>query len=333
MKHSFVIVSSMKIIAGAYPAAPRTQPWSKEAEQAFLTTLVDSPGAAVIGGLELPWQGHALHGQDEHWFLNRLPREWRHVVTMIPDTMITGGSDDAFGLASCDEAGRQRAVEHARELRDHLDTICQQEGRSFAAAVEVHSAPRHQDPGGGGTRSSGAALRQSMDELTSWDWSGARLIVEHCDAATEDGDAAKGFLPLADELTAVADAREERTTSVGIGLNWGRSVIEGRSRETAIAHVEDAGAAGLLDALVFSGVAAAEAGVWVDNHLPLAEQVPESLLRSDDMRNCLQTANKYGLPELIGVKMTCRPTSTDPDDRARDVLDSVAALSAALTGL
>lgn len=328
MEHGFVIVARVTIIAGAYPAAP--QPWSKDADHAFLTALVESPGSAAIGGLELPWQAGAFHAHDERWFLSHLPQEWRHVVTMIPDTMITSGSDRSFGLASSDEPGRQRAIEHARVLRDHLDTLCQHEGRQFAAAVEVHSAPAHRRPDGA-VGSSADALRRSLEELTSWDWNGVRLILEHCDAAAADGAAAKGFLPLADELSVVDELQKDGRTGVGVGLNWGRSVIEGRSRATAIAHIEHAGAAGHLDALVFSGVAAPENGMpWLDNHLPSAEQVPESLLTADDMRQCLQTAIKYGRPELIGVKMTCRPTSTEPVDRARDVLESVAALDAAL---
>jgi hypothetical protein len=84
-------------------------------------------------------------------------------------------------------------------------------------AVELHSAPTR---GPAGVSSSVASFRVSLGELSGWDWHGAALVVEHCDAWNADHAPAKGFLSLQDELAAIEGM------PVGISINWARSVRE-----------------------------------------------------------------------------------------------------------
>ena len=45
---------------------------------------------------------------------------------------------------------------------------------------------------------------ESLCEICSWDWNGAKLVIEHCDSYTEmNKEPQKGFLQLADELKVI----------------------------------------------------------------------------------------------------------------------------------
>ena len=61
-----------------------------------------------------------------------------------------------------------------------------------------------------------------------WDWSGATLVVEHCDKYIPEQNPEKGFLSLESEIDIVAEV------GIGIHLNWGRSVVKGRCAQAAI---------------------------------------------------------------------------------------------------
>ena len=145
-------------------------------------------------------------------------------------------------------------------------------------AVEIHSAPNTTK----GTPSSAEAFARSLGELLSWDWQGARLVVEHCDAPGPLGPPAKGFLPLDGDIAAVraanaaalsakkAESKDDASESsdggggkdgrvrgregpVGLCINWARSVLETRDPATALQHVVQAADAGVLAGVMFSG--------------------------------------------------------------------------------
>lgn len=316
----------MILIAGAYPAAPRRPLFDDDAsyeraDDAFTGALVEQAQAAGVAGLELAWQDGALHPR-ESTHLAALPATWQHVVTAIPDTMITWRTSPQFGLASTDENGRIAAVQRLANLREHIEVL--RAAGTSVAAVLVHSAPRVSDVDAGTT-----ALAASLRELGEWDWCGAELLVEHCDSGATGHQSAKGFLPLDSELAALDRAAGLRTP-VGALVNWGRSVIEGRSRRTAVDHVASAAASGHLRGVMFSGVGARPgAGAWLDNHLPTSDLTPESLLRPTDIAEALRAAAS-GRLLVAGVKVTAAATSEDPAVRAADVARTVAHVSAAL---
>ena len=80
-------------------------------------------------------------------------------------------------------------------------------GKGSAIAVQLHSAPSLGTPAAvaAGVTSSVHALSRSLQEVLTWDWRGAAVAIEHCDAAHSDGSppAAKGFLSLDEELAAL----------------------------------------------------------------------------------------------------------------------------------
>ncbi len=188
-------------------------------------------------------------------------------------------------------------------------------------AVEVLSAPRA-DAG----RSSARALARSLDEIAGWEWSGAVVAVEHCDATRPGRPGEKGFLDLADELRAL-DGLDP--AAVGVAVNWGRSAIEGRSATTPVEHVARAREAGRLLGVMFSGAAPVEGWwgrAWQDAHVPprgpqeALAPCAASLLGSDEVAATLAAAGPLRFP---GVKVAA-PSS------ARTVAERLAVARAAL---
>jgi hypothetical protein len=95
-------------------------------------------------------------------------------------------------------------------------------------AQEVHSAPTQ----GGDATASAASLKTSLLELLTEDWSGAQIVVEHCDAFVAAHPPQKGFLTLEQELEAVTLTEQQKAwlTNLhgedyrppGIAINWVR---------------------------------------------------------------------------------------------------------------
>ncbi|MFC7624089.1 DUF4862 family protein [Microlunatus sp. GCM10028923] len=280
----------MRLIAGAYPAAP---PESAD-QAAFLSRLTESD---LIGGLELPFID-----DEERWLAGALPTEWRHVVTAAPVTGIRSRNDPAYGLASTDPAGRREAVAVTRSIRDAIER-----SGLTVAAIELQSAPSRT-----GTPE---ALAESLSEIADWDWSGAAILLEHCDAVMAGHEPEKGFLALADELSVARDL------GLGVVINWARSVIETRSPEGAVAHVREAGE--LLSGLIFSGVADVPLNghsAWVDAHLPPAPIEPASLLTAEHIAR----TRAAGRPDvLLGAKVRAGTADRSPKQRAESVLEAL----------
>ena len=123
------------------------------------------------------------------------PRDLPAIVTGIPGTAGHNAKDPDFGFASPDEAGRQRALDWAR---GEAAAVARMVGEGHRIrAVQLHSAPTG--------KADADAFAQSLLEMAGWDWGGAALWIEHCDAWVEGQEPNKGYLTLDQEL-AVLDA-------------------------------------------------------------------------------------------------------------------------------
>jgi hypothetical protein len=241
--------------------------------------------------------------------------------------MVRLNGNPRFGLASADEAGRQAALDFTRTARDAADRLNQRCGRMAVVAVEVHSAPSLAVAEAASARD---RFAESLKEIMAWDWGGARIVVEHCDAFRSGHPSIKGFLSIDDEIGALRDANRSAARPGGIAVNWGRSVLETYRTETAVRHVAAARGAGLLSGLMFSGCSGAETpyGAWQDSHMPpaidpgLTHGEPKSLLTRSEIVACMAAAEPRTL-DYVGAKIAIRPDTTPPAERAafnRDIL-------------
>lgn len=304
-------------IVGAYAASPTAGGWDPELEAAYYQGLAAD---ARIGALELPWTGR-LHAHDDGWLLGNLPGSMAAVLTDIPRVAVAVRDDPHFGLASDDAHGRARALREAAALRDDVHRLHDGTGRRAVRAIELHSAPR-------ASNGSAGSLARSLEELAGWDWEGAALIVEHCDALTPEHAPGKGFLALPDEIQAIRTS----ATDAGLGLNWGRSAIELRDPDRVVEHVALARESGLLRACIVSGVSDRDGHhpAWADVHTVFRRSAehphgdPDSLLTEDRARAMLDAA---GPDSLLGVKLTWPATVPGTvDERVgmiRDALDAL----------
>jgi hypothetical protein len=323
---------------GAYAAAPSLAGWDPVAEGKFLASVLALDGVA---GLEVPFHGK-LHKEDEAWFLGQLPDGARFVVTTIPGTMARLHADQTFGLASTDVYGRRSAINFVKEALDAVKRLNQHLGRPAVEALELHASPVAVKDA-----ASAAALEASLIELSDWDTGGARLVLEHCDALMPGHAPAKGFLGLEAEAEAVQRANDATANSMGIVINWGRSVIEQRRPEAAREHIAYLRDRGLLRGIVFSGCASVDSrfgGAWADVHVPPAPAAaapsggingtdsdqellePDSLLTGHRIEECLRTA---GTPSETGFRAikVAAPSNATVEQRVRVISQTLASVN------
>lgn len=316
----------MSYYVGAYAASPNTTGWDPELEARYYARLRALPN---IKGLEHPFLG-SLHPHDDAWFVRHIDPNWRFVFTCIPGVMAAMANNPQVGLASDDASGREAALAFLRQARDAIAALNAACGQRVVDAIEIHSAPDQ-------TRaaSSVTALTASLAELVQWDWQGARLVIEHCDAHVPGQVASKGFLSLADEIAAIEATNARYGSHVGIVVNWGRSVIEARSAEGALHHIQLAKQHGVLAGLMFSGASGQDTpyGAWRDSHMPPAPSTvgdmgaEGSLLTVAAMHECM-VASDYRNLTVLGVKIGIRPMDASLDarmayiSRALDHLDA-----------
>lgn len=293
------------LIIGGYATAPPAA--TPDALTKYLADLLSVPAPGGVG-LELPVTSAGLlaGSVDEEAgviaALRRFPGRW-HVLTLVPGTMARLGVSPSFGLASDDAVGRAAAVEFARLACAAVARVVAAGG--IVVAVEVQSAPRAAP----GVASSAASLQASLVELAAMDWHGAEVVVEHCDDARGPAPV-KGFLPLADELAAVAGAlAAPRATPVGVSVNWARSVLEAHDAGRPLAHIAAAGRA--LRGLVFSGCTGATTAYgppWQDAHCPWSAHEATSELSAPRLVAAVAAAAAAGAPLLFaGVKIALQP--------------------------
>ncbi|MEV7610458.1 DUF4862 family protein [Microbacterium sp. NPDC089320] len=306
-------VSLAPLLISSYAVSPAHSTWDPDLEGELLPALCALPGVA---GLEVPWMGR-LHPHDPDWFLSHVPAGAEIAVTPLPWVMKRCGADARYGIASPDHDGRRAALADLRGVADDVRLLAADSDASVTV-VALHTAPQ-----GGGDSS---RLATSLDEISQWDWAGAQLVVEHCDAATTDHPWQKGFLSLDDEISAVLSA----DSPIGLWLNWGRSVIETRDADAVTEQIAVAAASGLLVGLSFSGSAAVDGPygpAWTDGHLPLAAADPAagSLLDAAHVAAALAAA---GGVERLGLKVSRRPGDTTAADVIRTIDDNLRALRA-----
>jgi len=302
------------VLVSAYAASPAHVAWDPALEERLLADLVALPG---VVGLEVPWID-GIHPHDDAWFLTHVPAGAQLAVTPVPFVMGQCGRMPRYGLASADEEGRLAALADLRRVNADVARL-NDESAATVRIVELHTAPR-----GGGDP---AALTRSLGEIAEWDWQGARLVVEHCDAAVPGQAHEKGFLALGDEIAAIRDSG----APIGLWLNWGRSAIELRDGDAVAAQIADAAASGLLVGLAFSGASPVEGpygGPWIDAHLPVAETHPESqsLLDAPRLAAALAAAPEV---EWLGLKISRRPTDLTADAARATVARNLDAVRAA----
>ncbi|WP_433861857.1 DUF4862 family protein [Streptomyces sp. L7] len=296
----------MRTVVSAYAASPAHTRWDPAFEERFLAELVALDG---VDALELPWLGR-LHPYDDDWLVSRLPAT-EVVVTALPWTITRSKESPGYGLASTDGGGRADAMADLERMRRDLARL-----PVIPSVILLHTAPS----GGSGSVD---ALRDSLAEFASWDWSGSRLAIEHCDAAVPGRPFEKGFLGLPDELAAL-----EGIAEAGLWLNWGRSAVELRDAGAVTAQVTAAAASGRLLGLTLSGAADTDGPygpAWADAHLPFAESDPVSgsLLTRSAARSALRAA---GDAPWRGLKVSRRPG----DESVVEVLATVEANLAVL---
>lgn len=300
----------MKLYSSAYNVWP-----ADESERlAFMRELVTRNW---LGGLEL---GYA----DSVEWPAGAPADLPVIISGVPGTTGRNAKDPDFGLASPDEAGRQRALEWARGEAAAAAALAA-EGH-IVRAVEIHSAPTGKaDP---------AIFTASLLEMAGWDWGGAQLWIEHCDAHVEGQEPNKGYLRLDQELAILEEvAAAAPQAGWGMVINWARSAIEGRDAATALAHIEQSAASGWLRHLGFSSCSGeqTEFGVpWADMHLPLAgtSVAPVgSLLGAAEVAAALEAAGDV----TYGLKLGLRPNDLGVAQRLA-ALDENAALIGSVRG-
>lgn len=302
------------LLVSSYAVSPAHATWDPDLEAELLPALCALPD---VVGLEVPWIG-GLHPHDPGWFLRHVPAAAELAVTPLPWVMKRCAADARYGIASPDEDGRRAAIADLRAVARDVRRIDHDTDASVTV-VALHTAPQ-----GGGDR---ARLAASLAEISGWDWAGARLVIEHCDAAVSGHPWEKGFLTLDDELGAMLSV----DAPLALWLNWGRSVIETRDAGAVTGQIAEAAATGRLAGLTFSGSAAIDGPygpAWTDGHLPLAAADPASgsLLDAAHVAAALASA---GQVERLGLKVSRRPGDTTAEDVIRTVDDNLRALRAA----
>ncbi|WP_104087504.1 DUF4862 family protein [Cryobacterium sp. N19] len=294
------------VVVGAQVA----QPDDPAVRPEFATRILDLPG---VSGLEIAFGSRTWRDHDAEWLPQALIEGSRNTVSLMGITMERASS--GFGFASVDEVCRLEAMQTAREARDFIERL--HDKGSGTVAILLQTAPTI-DPSR--VRDATNALTRSVNELISWNWSGASIVIEHCDARHVGLPFLKGYLPLDEELRVVED---HGSAALGVAINWGRSAIEGRDATTPIAHAELAAASGALRGLMVSGVGNRDGPygpAWTDSHpparptsaRPLGE--PTSALELAAIPEFLSAAGPNPL-SFVGVKVAQRDLRTSIEDR------------------
>ncbi|GGF04553.1 DUF4862 family protein [Mycetocola zhadangensis] len=299
------------ILISSYAASPAHSSWDPELEGELLPALCSLPG---VVGLEVPWLGR-VHPHDDAWFLRNVPAGARLALTPLPYVMRRCAADPQYGIASRNAAGRASALEDMQRLAADVRMLTEQSGAEVAL-VALHTAPS--------AAADGAALQDSLHEIAGYDWSGAQLVIEHCDTIMPDRPFEKGFLPLADEIEAISATN----TPIGMWLNWGRSIIELRDADAVTAQISAVADSGYLTGLTFSGAAASDGpygAAWLDAHLPVLSADPESGSLLDDAH--VGTAiSAAGAVPWLGMKVSRRPSDRSAADVTRTVASNLGVL-------
>ena len=303
---------------GAYTTSPNLFAWNEPSEIEYFSRLRALNG---IRGLELPFWGESLHPFDDQWLLENLDPSWENVYTCLPGTMKRLADDPYFGLASTRRTSRKVAIDFYRTARSCINKLKSEFGETALHAIHITSSPRNI---GAEKSASVASLSESLKELMDWDWGKTKILIEHCDAWTEqNSNPHKGFLSLDEEIEALEKAESSGAPHLGIVLNWARSVIETRDVAGICDHIHLAQQHDLLKGIMFSGTTDNDDnfyGKWSDLHMPPTNfqdsQYGEasSLLSFHEMRRSLKACDIEDL-EYIGIKLLAMPDESSMEKR------------------
>jgi hypothetical protein len=317
----------MKYIIGAYATAPSLAISDKALEKKFYDKLIDS--IPQIRGLEIPFWGEEIHQFGSSFLLDIINPKWENVLTCIPGTMEYLSKQPSFGLASEDNQGRKNAIAMYKRVNIALKMMNDKYGRRSIIVVQIVTAP---SVGKRGVRSSIDSFMKSLEQIMSWDWDGARIVVEHCDRFSPQQPFEKGFLSIEDEVKVLLKISSQY--NIGLTINWARSAIEGRSVKTPIQHLKLASSNNILSGLIFSGVSNSDElyGEWKDTHMPFAESYnskyyeEKSLLTKENIKQTLGSINPKEL-DYLGVKLLSMPVEKPDIERRVGInLDAISIL-------
>ncbi len=305
----------MKYIVGAYATAPSLVSENRNSEQEFYRKLIiDIP---EIRGLEIPFWGEGVHRFGSDFLLDIINPNWENVLSCIPGTMSKLAKNPKFGLASDDENGRVEAIAMHKRANQVLHKMNECYGRQSVIAVQIATAPSTPVEY---VSSSADSLLKSMEEILSWDWEGAKIVIEHCDAAVGNTPFEKGFLTIEDEIKTLTELQDLH--DVGMTINWARSAIEGRNTSKPIEHIRLALKNNILSGLMFSGVSDNDDqyGSWKDTHMPFAQSFDvkfyeeNSFLTYENIINTLKSLNVNDL-DYLGIKLLSMPIESATIER------------------
>jgi hypothetical protein len=190
-------------------------------------------------------------------------------------------------------------------------------GRQSVIAVQIATAPSTPIEY---VSSSADSLLKSMEEILSWDWQGAKIVIEHCDAAVDNTPFEKGFLTIEDEIKTLIELQSMH--NVGMTINWARSAIESKSIETPVKHIQLALDSNILSGLMFSGVSDDDHqyGRWKDMHMPFSQYEhskyyeKKSLLNYSSIATCIKCVSLKKI-DYLGIKLLSMPIETTSINR------------------
>jgi hypothetical protein len=301
----------MKYIVGAYATAPSLALDDMALEQNYYEMLIQE--VPEIRGLEIPFWGDDIHIWGCDFLLKFIQPTWDNVLTCVPASVMGLKKNKYFGLASNDETSRLEAIKSHRKANDIVHKINDFFGRQSFIAIQLATAPTVPVDG---VNSSLESLLKSMNEIISWDWQGAKILIEHCDSFV-DNPIQKGFMSIDEEIRALLSLADK--TNIGLSINWARSAIEGRSSERVIEHINKVNKHQLLSGLIFSGTTINDEqyGEWTDLHMPFAQSYEiqnyekNSLLTRENIKNTLSSVNLSEI-DYLGFKLLAMPINEAP---------------------
>lgn len=305
-------MNKTSLVTAAYSISPTSQGWDAEVESKYYQLLKNIDG---LQGLEHPFFGE-LHQYDDDWFLHNIDPNWKIIFTGMPGVMNNLSKDPNFGIASDDQEGRQKSLDFYGDACKAIKKLNTYFNKEMVPCIQIHSSPARKN-----ASSSMSSLLLSLQEMQSWDWSGASLVIEHCDAYFSEGESVKGFLTLEEEIEAVTQTNAKMKSNLSFCVNWGRSAIEAQSVEGPLAHIAKLSELDLLTGLMFSGAAAQDPtyGDWKDSHMPprLDNKVgnynlDNSLLTDKEIENCINACRLNKLT-FIGAKIALLPRTSSAD--------------------
>jgi hypothetical protein len=295
----------MDYILGAYASAPSV--WKKDKkdkkeESTFYDSLKEN--LENIKGLEIPFYGKNIHQFGDEYLIEKLDDSWMNTITLIPASFNALKKNIHFGLSSDHEESRLLAIESHKKLNSIVKKINDSKGKKVISSIQICSSPSFPKKN---VSSSKDSFKKSIETLLSWDWEGANLLIEHCDSQRDFLTYQKGFLSIEKEIEILDELKNK---SLGICLNWGRSVLEGQNTNEIIKHIKLAQKNKYLKGFIFSGTSPLDKnfGSWTDFHMPFYNQscYINSLLTEKNVRLSLDLINFDEL-DYLGIKLQPLP--------------------------